>query len=111
MSFFKNLFKKPPIVQEQLNVGKIIATIELTNGEKIKYIFEGWYSSSHDMSCFGRTSWFDHFTTATEIFDEWMNVTSKRKFLRISGEEFLPLASIAKITTTKEDLFVETQRK
>ena len=107
IQYFKNLFKKQPVVQETLNLGKITATVHFKNGDSRDWIFTGEYSSSWE---FVTDSWIDDSTTAEEEFQKWFAAISKRKFVKIDGNIFLPISDIIKITTKKEDNFVETKR-
>lgn len=107
MNFLKNLFKKQPIVQETLNLGKITSTVYFNNGNSRDWLFVGEYSGSWE---FMAESWVDDHITAEEEFQAWLKKISKRKFVKIDGNTFIPLSDIAKITTKKEDNFVETKR-
>lgn len=110
MNFLKNLFKKQPIVQETLNLGKITATAHFKNGDSRDWEFAGQYYNSSPFDGFEERVWIDHHTTAEKQFSDWFAAISERKFVKIDGNTFIPLSDIAKITTKKEDNFVETKR-
>lgn len=110
IQYFKNLFKKQPVVQETLNLGKITATVHFKNGDSRDWIFTGQYYSSRPFDGFGERVWLDNYTTAEKQFSDWFAVISERKFVKIDGNIFLPISDIIKITTKKEDNFVETKR-
>lgn len=110
MNFLKNLFKKQPIVQETLNLGKITATIHFKNGQTLEKTFVGQYKVSTDMSIFGNDMWFDSYSIAQEEFLEWLSLAAERKFVKFDEKTYLPISEIAKITTESQDHFVETKR-
>lgn len=110
MNFLKNLFKKQPIVQEALNLGKITATAHFKNGDSRDWEFTGRYYNSSPLDGFGERVWLDNYTTAEKQFSDWFAVISERKFVKIDGNTFIPISDIVKITTKKEDNFVETKR-
>lgn len=107
--FLKNLFKKQPIVQETLNLGKITATIYFKDGKTVEKKFEGWMGSSISFEDFG-LGWLDHYSTAEKQFSDWFSLIGERKFVKFDENIYLPISEIAKITTEKQDHFVETKR-
>ncbi len=104
MNFLKNLFKKQPIVQKTLNLGKITATIHFKNGQTLEKTFEGRYHYS-ELWEMGR--WFDNYTDAEELYQEFLAET---RFVQLDEKTLVPVSEIAKITTEKQDHFVETKR-
>jgi len=104
INFLKNLFKKQPIVQKTLNLGKITATIHFKNGQTLEKTFEGryYYSELWEM---GR--WFDNYIDAEELYQEFLDET---RFIQVDDKTLIPVSEIAKITTEKQDHFVETKR-
>lgn len=112
INFLKNLFKKQPIVQETLNLGKITATIHFKNGQTLEKTFEGWMGSSKYFGDLGGgiPTWLDNYSTAEKQFSEWVSLIGERKFVKFDESVYLPISEIAKITTEKQDHFVETKR-
>jgi len=107
MNFLKNLFKKQPIVQETLNLGKITATIHFKNGQTLEKTFEGRYDFSAEIGLFEQ-AWFDHYTTAEELYQDFLADT---QFVEFDEKTLIPVSEIAKIITEKQDHFVETKRQ
>ncbi len=110
IQYFKNLFKKQPIVQKTLNLGKVTATVHFKDGKTLEKNFIGEYYKSSEFSGFGDTVWLDSYTTAEKFFQEWFATIAERKFVKIDGNTFIPISDIVKITTEKKDNFVETKR-
>ncbi len=106
MTFFKNLFKKQPIVQKTLNLGKITATICFKNGQTLEKTFKGEYSFSSNITLMGKDSWYDYYITAEEQYQEFLD----ENFVQIDEKTLIPVSEIAKIITEKQDNFVETKR-
>lgn len=106
MTFLKNLFKKKPIPQETLNLGKITATILFKDGQTFEKTFEGYYCFSADIGTLGEV-WYDYYSTAEEQYQEFLAET---RFIQVDDQTLIPISEIAKITTKSQDHFVETKR-
>lgn len=111
MSFFKNLFKQPPIEQRKLNLGKLTAKVTLKNGEILYYKFEGEYRCSEYFECFSVKKWLDFYDTAREAFDYWKKNIGKSKFFTTDPNILLPISDIAKIELEEQEYFITTDRK
>lgn len=110
IKYIKNLFKKKPIVQQTLNLGKLTATVEFKDLTTFEKRFTGDYDHSSEFTGFGNTIWIDDYTTAEKKFQNWFAGISERKFIKINDSTFLPISDIVKITTKSECLNVETRR-
>lgn len=58
----------------------------------------------------GLVEWLDHYSTAEKQFSEWFSLIGERKFVKFDVNTYFPISEIAKITTEKQDHFVETKR-
>lgn len=108
MNFLKNLFKKQPkqpIVQKNLNLGKIKATIFFKDGQTVEKVFEGVYHSSNYSAIF--EVWVDFHTTAEKKYQEFLDEV---RFIQVDDKTLIPISEIAKITTEYQDYFIETKR-
>lgn len=110
MTFFKNLFKKQPIVQRSINLGKITATVSFRDGSTKVWHFVGDYRESYCVCLLGEGTWCDCYTSAQEMLEWRLKEISDNNFIKIDENTLLPSSEIAKITIERQDYFVETKR-
>lgn len=111
MNIWKKLFPDPPPPeQREINLGELLAIVNLKNGDHYKFPIKGEYFESRYVSCFGGT-WIDDHITARTKFKTWKQKIKDSGFLRVDENLFISYNEILDICVENEkEVIITTTR-
>lgn len=99
--FFCGPPKPPRPAPKEMNVGQIKATIYFSDGETYKKLFTGFPMGWQYLNFVN--AWVSRGVTANKLYEEFLEETKERGFIKVSDTKDYPISEITKIELTEEE--------